>query len=257
MKKLYFIIILIIGFGVLSCSSDDDVIISESPKLFKKVERYQNGLFFEKTINYDSENKIETIVINKHLGAAAPYTNVITVKYSKNSVSSITEVFNYEEPNHIFDDITYNVSFDSNLITLTSDETVIEITHSNGYADSLFKYYIDNPSVFRKSFLTRDSNQNLISVVFSNGNVVNTYSDFDSGKKPDPDGIVLDVMHRDYLKILGLKLTANNPRISSQSILGSTGINHKYTYEYDDEGYITKTYDQNMIFYTDTFYIED
>lgn len=258
MKKLNFIITLIIGICVLSCSSDDDTITSDNVKLFKKLERYKNGgLFFEKTVNYDSDNKIETIVINKYLGSQAPYTNVITVHYSKNSVSSITDAFNYENPNHTGEEITYDVYFDSNLITLTSEEIVIEIKHSNGYADSLIRYNINNSSDFIDSFLTRDSNQNLISIVSDSGNVVNTYSDFDSDKKPDPDGIVVDVMHRDYLNILGLKLTANNPRISSESILGSTGINRNYTYEYDDEGNITRTYDPNMIFYTDTFYIED
>lgn len=261
MKKLYFIITLFISFSLLSCSPDDDTTKSDSTKLIKIIERYRNGsLSYHRTINYNSSNKIETMINNIYRAPFEPYKDNITVNYSKNLVSSITHYskngYNYSTN----EEITYNVSFDKNLITLTSDERIIEIVHSNGYVDSLFlRFYNRNPSDYSKRLLTRDKNQNLISVASGFRDritIVDTYSDFDSGKKPDPYGVT-NIMHNDYLVILGLKLTANNPRISSQSILGSKEIKQHYTYKYDDEGYITRTYVQNVVGYTDTFYLED
>jgi hypothetical protein len=239
----------------VGCSAEDDLIVDEDIKIFKKVERYQDGLFFDKVIIYDSDNRIESIVANKYMGGAAPFERDVSVAYSGFSVSSITDAYDYEDPNDSDTEIAYTVSSNDNAINLTSDDIEIEIAHSNGFVDAIITNYGD--SYIDTAFLSRDLNQNLISVTFNNGAVVNEYSNFDSDKKTDPDGIVVEVIHRDILRILGLKLTENNPSTSSQSILGSPGVVKNYTYEYDQEGYITRTYDENLIFYTDTFYIEE
>ena len=249
---------LIASICLVNCSSDDDgEIATDNVKLFKKLDRYHGGLFYDKTINYNSDKRIESMVINKYEGGGAPYYNAITVSYSGSTVATITAMIHSEDPNSINHEITYAVSFNNNVITLTSDELEIEIIHSNGYVDSITKYYTDDTSqVLNASYLSRDSNQNLISIVFNGETVVNSYSDHDSDKKPDQDGIIIDVLHRDYFYLLGLKLTANNPRTYSQSILGSPGPDRTHTYEYDDEGYIIKTIAPNSVSYADTFYIE-
>ncbi|SMG07955.1 hypothetical protein SAMN05661096_00101 [Marivirga sericea] len=255
MKRNYFIIVLITCFYLVGCSAEDDLIEKENIKIFKKVERYRDGLFFDKVINYDSDNRIESIVANKYMGGAAPFERVVSVAYSESTVSTITDAYDYEDPNDTDTEITYNVSSNDNTIDLISDDVEIEIAHSNGFVDAIITNY--GGSYIDTTFLSRDLNQNLIAVTFNNRAVVNRYSNFDTDKKTDPDGIVVEVIHRDILRILGLKLTENNPSTSSQTILEAPSVVKSYTYEYDEEGYITRTYDENLIFYTDTFYIEE
>jgi uncharacterized protein YcfL len=290
MKKLYLILTLIIAFCIISCTSDNEivindsdnevvisdaedevvisdsdddddddddseVVISENVKLLKKVERYQNNLFYEKTVNYDADNKIKSFIINKYIGGVAPYHNAITVDYSKESISTINDFLDYEDPLFVDKNVLYKVSIENDLITLNSENVKIEITHTNGFVDSMIEYSTDNSRIIREAYLTRDSIQNLTSITFSRGHV-DTYSNFDSGKKPDPDGIVIGLMNREYITILGLQLTANNPKTFSQVLnSGTTPVTINYTYEYDEDGYISKTIDHN--FYSDTFYIEE
>ncbi len=255
MKKLYLLFLLLL-FSVLSCTTDDTV-NNQTQKLFKKIERYKVGLFFDTTINYNSNNKIQSIIINKYLPAAIGFTRTITVEYSGNSVKSIRDVTNNPNTNNNpVEDITYEASAEDNVFFLTAKDVRIEIYHRNGYVDLLKKIRLEDSAVFKRSFLTRDSNDNLISYTFSGGNVVNRYSNFDYDKKVDPRGIVIDVAFREFIDIFNLKLTKNNPRTKRQDILSSVGRSQTYTYEYDEEGFITRTYDQNKSNYTDTFYIE-
>lgn len=241
---------------MISCSSDDDS-TSENNKLLKKVESFNDDLFYDRTINYNSNNKIESIILNKYSGGGAPYTQVITVEYSGNSVSSINDLINYENPMSLDTNVTYNVSISNNLTVLTSEDVRIEITHSNGYVDSIIDYDVENSVPIRGSYLTRDSNQNLTTVVFNGGNVVNSYSDFDSDKKVFQYGGVIDVIYTDYIAILDLKTTANNPTTYYQSILGSSGPIRNHTFEYDEEGYITKIIEPNGVFYFNLLYMEE
>lgn len=259
MKKIHFILYFLISFSIISCSNDDDVTVdpqAETPsKLLKKEELFRsNGIFYDKTISYNSDNKVQSIVINKY--QASPFVSTLSVEYANNSISTIREVYTYESQFIFNTDVTYNVSVGSGVITLTSDYQKIEILHSNGYVDIVSEIRISDAAILRRSVLTRDSNNNLTSIQFSNGNVINSYSDFDSDKKENVSSVIVDVMDRDYITIFGLKVTANNPRTATQSILGTAGPLRTHTYEYDEEGYVTKIIDPNQVNYLDVFYIE-
>jgi hypothetical protein len=264
MKKNILIPLLLIGLLTTSCTVEEAFILpdennstTQDLKRFKKVDRYRGGLFFDKTVYYDATYKIDSIVVNKYLGGGAPYYSAISVVYDGNEVASIKDSIDYESPFVLDSNVTYDVTFENNEITLLSQNREITITHANGYVESIIERSLPDGIVQRDSYLTRDSDNNLTSIAFSNGMVVNSYADFDSDKKPNPDGPVIDIMHPDYLKIFGLQLTANNPRSSAQSILGSEPYWRTYAYEYDAEGYVVKIIDPNQVDYTDTYYVED
>ncbi len=259
MRKIYFTLCLLIGFSISSCSNDDNVVnnpqADEPAKLLKKEELYKsNGIFYDKTLNYNSDNSIQSIVINKY--QASPFVSSLSIAYTNNSISTIREVYTYQNHPISNTDITYNVSVGAGIITLTADEERIEILHSNGYVDLVSEIRITDSAVLRRAVLTRDSNDNLLTIEYSGGNVINSYSDFDSDKKENVSTVIVDVLHRDYITIFGLKVTANNPRTYSQSILGTATPLRTHTYEYDDEGYVTKIIDPNQVNYLNVSYVE-
>lgn len=257
MQRYVITLILILSFSFTSCSSDDDGASIENNEVVKrlsKIEYYRNGLFFDKVVNYDSENRIESIIVNKY--QAGPFYSSISVEYAGNLVSSIIDSTDY--PEWTDKQQSFEVTIEDNLILLASEDTNtrIEITHSNGYVNKIIKYSFDYSFIAEKAELQRDSLDNLTSISFNDGSMVNCYSNFDSDKKANSDGVVIDVLYKDYIKVFGLKLTANNPRTTSQSLSGTPGNPRTYVYEYDDEGYIIKTFNPVPNSYTDIFYEE-
>jgi len=211
-------------------------------------------LFYITSANYNTDNKIESISTVKYSGPL--FTNSMFVEYEENKISRIHKILDRENSDANDQDIIYDVEVSDNTILLTSENDGIEISHSNGYIDSIVEFSIDNPSSINGNYYTRDDNQNLISNKFNNGNVVNSYSDYDSNKKTDQRGIVIDFPEPSYLNIFNLKLTANNPRNTSQTLLGNEGPTQYYTYEYDELGFITKTNSSNSTSYQDSFILE-
>lgn len=260
MKRWCLALLLISIVSSFNCSPDDEVSnpedgpSNERIRLIDKVEFYRNGLFFDMTVDYDSENRITKLVTTKYQGLT--FLSEITVSYTGNVVSSITDVTQFENPFVRDDSITYNVFFEDNVIRLLSDETGVDISHTNGYVDSITEYFTENMGVFDGMVLKRNANDDLLETVDVHGSVVNTYRDFDIDKKTDLYGIVIDVMFQDYLLVLGLKLTKNNPTTSAQSILGSPEVRQNFTYEYDSEGYVTRTYEGGAASYLDIVYKE-
>ncbi len=121
MKKLNILLGILIGFTIIACSSDDDSPSGneETIRLYKKSEVYStNNLVFDKTINYNSENKIQSVITNDY----GYKTETITVNYSGNTISSITEIDNFVNPNNTDQNVTYDMTVENNKITLTSGD---------------------------------------------------------------------------------------------------------------------------------------
>jgi hypothetical protein len=255
MNKLKLLLGLLIGISIIACSSDDDSSNGnqETIRLYKKSEVYNNSnLVFDKTVNYNSENKIQSIITNDY----GYNTETITVNYSGNTISSITEIDDFENPNNTNQNITYDVTIENNKITLTSGNFAVEINHSNSYVNSTREFIITNPNSFTEQVFTRDSNQNLISNTTGDGSTF-TYTDFDADKMVDPFGSVTEYFYSDYFKIFDLKVTNSNPLTATYSQGSVTDTYNEYL-EYDELGYVIKTtFEPNStINYTEHQYIE-
>ena len=266
MKGFYLAAALLLCIGLFSCNRDEgdipalDEEMMEAPlKPLKRFDRYDNGLRYSRVINYDAQNRIESIELTQYHGAAAPRYNKISVDYTDDQISTILDETSRGINQPVNESITYTVFYENNKIRLLSQETGIDILHANGFIDEVLEYRVENSVVYRHTDLIRDSLQNLTSVSWNGGGVINRYSNFDSGKKPDQDGFVIDIAQRKYFILFGLKVSANNPRTSAQTIGNSTNPESRYTYEYDEEGYIIRTYngDVNDRWYADTFYKEE
>lgn len=226
------------AFILLACSSDSDSpsVNEDTIRLYKKSEAYNNSiLVFDKTLNYNSENKIQSIITN-HFGYN---TETISVNYSGNTISNITEIDDFENPNDTDQSVTYNVTIENNKITLTSGDFVVEINHSNGFVNSTREFNVTSPNSFTEQIFTRDSNQNLVTNTTGDGSTF-TYSDFDSDKMVDPNGSVTEYFFADYFRIFELKVTNSNPLTATYSQGSVTDTYNEYL-EYDELGYVIKT----------------
>ena len=236
MKKLKLIITLFFGLSILSCSSDDNNNVqNETVKLYKKSLDYDNGaITYDKEIFYNQDNKVQSIITNDY----SYKTETINVTYSGNTITSISEIDNFDNPNNTYSNVTYNVSIENNKITLISGDFQVEINHSNGYVNSTKEYYV-SANVFSEHIFTRDSNLNLVSNTTGDGSTF-TYSNYDSEKMEHPFGGVMEYFYSDYFRIFELKVTKNTPLTATYS---NGGIMDTYSevVEYDIEGYVIKS----------------
>lgn len=250
MRKLNVLFGLLIALTTIACSSEDDATSEneEPTRLYKKSEVYfESNLVFDKTVNYNSENNIQSIVTNDY----AYRINTISVDYFGSTISSINEnddFVNSMDPNL---NVSYDITFENNRITMVSDNFAVEIYHSNGYVDSTKEFNPADPSVFSEQIFTRDSNQNLISNTTGDGSTF-TYTDFDADKRVDPFGSVTEYSYSDYFKIFGLKVTKSNPLTATYS-QGSVVDTYSQYLEYDALGYVIRTTSQAV---SATSYIE-
>ena len=232
MNKIKIILGVLTLFFAIECSSNDDIGNEEITRLYKKSISYGNGYVTStKTINYNSDNKIESIT-----DFSANNKEIFNVSYSGNKVSTITHIG--DPRNLVVNSLTYNVTYISNKITLKYGDHGIEITHTNGYVDSI-KYFFVN-MFLGENILTRDSNENLVSS-YGTGERLISYSNFDSNKMNDPFGSVIDsYLPHDYIRILELKVTNSNPSTASYISGGETITYHDYL-TYDELGYVIRT----------------
>jgi hypothetical protein len=253
MKKLNLLIGILIGLTILACSSDDDSSENnnqETNRFYKKSEVYSNSnLVFDKTLNYNSDNKIQSIITNDF----GYNTETITVTYSGNTITAINEIDDFENPNNTDQNVTYDVTIENNKITLESDNFTIEIYHSNGYVDSTREF---NPSTFTEQIFTRNSNLNLVSNTTGDGSTF-TYTNFDSDKMVDPFGSVTEYFYSDYFRLFNLKVTNSNPLTATYSQGNTTDTYNEYL-EYDDLGFVIRTtfVPNSTTNYTEHQYIE-
>ncbi|WP_139242028.1 hypothetical protein [Aquimarina spongiae] len=264
------ILVTITTLAIIACSSDDhspienEDITSESEdttsededtnnenviKLYKKSEMYRNGvLVFDKVINYNSENKIQSIITTNY----EHFIETITATYSENTITSITKINTFKDPDRPEEHLTFEVIMGDNIITLKSNTFSVEIKHSDGYVDSTRRPHITHPNITLQKF-TRDSNQNLLSNTAGDDEISTYYySDFDSDKKVDPLGSVTFFSYADFFRILGLKVTKNNPLTSNYNGSGVISTTH-IRLEYDASGYVTRTFNEPN---TDNTYIK-
>jgi hypothetical protein len=256
---LLFRILLI--FLITACSSEDNSSNENIKinKLFKKSESYSLNadLISDITVNYNSENKIKSIIKNNF------YDNTnksISVNYSQNIVTSIIEINSSQ--NFLFSEtITYNVTIENNKISLIdSDElTGIEIYYENGYVNSMNRLQVPTLGVFSEETFTRDSNQNLVSSTQQNGTINFVYSNFDSEKMTNPLNTLFTDLDPLYINIFDLKLTNSNPLSMSGYYDNENDIFPLYngSFEYDEYNYVIKrTSDEHPEFVQDYQYIE-
>lgn len=230
MKKTRLILLLLSIFSIVNCASDDDVRMKDA-KLYKKSETFINGnLVLEKTVNYNSENKILSISSIK----SSNDSDIYDVNYTDSNISSIT---NSKTINDETVSITYTVTRDDKKIILANDNfTGLEIYHSNNYVDSINVHNPSSTSYQRPIHIyTRDANQNLIANTF-NGSTI-TYSNFDFEKQIDPLNSVIRTRFSDYIRIFNLMITSNNPKVISFS----SGTSNSRNLEYDNLGYVIRT----------------
>ncbi len=255
MKKLNLLLGILVGLTIFACSSNDDSTeeTENTVKLYKKSEVYSNGnLTFDKTINYNSDNKIQSIITNDY----GYKTESITANYSGNSILNITEVDDFENQNNTDQNITYNITVENNKITMISGNIGVEIFHSNGYVDSTKEFDVATSNIYAEQIFTRDSNLNLISNTTGDGSTF-TYTDFDSDKMVDPFGSVTEYFFSDYFRIFELKVTNSNPLTATYSQGNTTDTYNEYL-EYDSLGYVIRTtyLPNSTTDYTEHQYIE-
>lgn len=256
MKKLNLLIVILIGLTILACSSDDDSSDNnnqETNRFYKKSEVYNNNnLIFDKTVNYNSNNRIQSMITND-FGYS---TETITATYSGNTITSINEIDDFDNPNNTDRNVTYDVTNESNKITLESNNFTVEIYYSNGYVNSTREFNPSNPNAFTEQTFTRGSNMNLISNTTGDGSTF-TYTDFDSDKMVDPFGSVTEYFYADYFRLFDLKVTNSNPLTAIYTQGSVTDTYSKYL-EYDELGYVIRTtFEPNSTSnYTEHQYIE-
>jgi hypothetical protein len=238
MKKLNLLFALLLAFITFTCTSGDDS--SQEPentiRVYKKSEAFINGtLTFDKTVNYNSDKRIQSIVTNDY----GYNTETITVSYTGNTITSISEADNFDNPNDTDQTVTYDVTIEANTITLTSQDYEIEINHSNGYVNSTIETDLSNSTILGEQIFTRDSGLNLISNTAGDGSTF-TYENFDVDKEIDPFGSVTEYSFSDYFKIFDLKVTANNPTTATYTQGNDTDTYSEFL-EYDNQGFVIRT----------------
>ncbi|MFI1771709.1 hypothetical protein [Thalassobellus citreus] len=244
MKSIFKIIVLILIISISnSCSSNDGESTDENTpnRYYKKSLLFQNDQQTGETEVFYNDNKQVTSIVKTYFES-----NTITfnVSYSKNIISSINEV-NTHYSGNVVSSSTLNVTYKENIIILKYKDinTMFEIYHSNGYVDRLnaFDTSTGTNSLIQENVFTRNSNENLISYLSSNGRLIE-YSNFDSGKMENPSNEVLMLSYGHFYRIFNLKTSKNNPQTSIFTFLNppSSGtINNLF--EYDDLNYVIKT----------------
>ncbi len=241
MKKQNLLLTILIAIFIISCSSDDGQPNEEEGpnnevKLYKKTNSFRDGtLISSKEVFYNSDNKIESVTLNE-----INYLNrTFTVNYANGNVSGIIRATDVIDPNGTDETINYNnISITNNSIILVSDasDRTLEIEFSNSFVNATKYYQTSMPNnVFTQSF-TRNSDNQLISN-YTGGDVFE-YSNFDSNKKLDPSGSVMEYEHNTFFRIFGLRVSKDNPLTATYNFSG--GGTYSNFLEYDNQGFVTK-----------------
>jgi len=257
MKKLNLLLVILIGLTILSCSSDDNNDGDnnnpiETETFFKKSITYVNGIVeFTREIFYDSNNKVQSIISEE----ISFNRRTLQIEYSNEAISAINEDVEYDNlPNF---SQTYNVIIELNKIILTGsvDDRTIEIYHTDNYVDLTKVIQTSTSTIVFENIFLRNQNQNIISI--TDGNIIFTYSNFDSNKKNDPSGASMTYEFDNFFKIFNIKVSKDNPLNSEYNQQGNTGTENIYL-EYDNlDNVIRKSYEPNSTDnYTEHLYIE-
>jgi hypothetical protein len=247
MKKQNLLLTILIAFFLMACSSDDSQPNEEEPtntdlKLYKKTNSFNDGVLTStQEVFYDNDNKIESVNSNE-----IDYLNrTFTVSYSNGNVSGIIRATDIVNPNGTDETINYNnITTTNNSIILVSDNSdkTLEIEFTDGYVNSTKFYPTSTPNnVFMQTF-TRNSDNQLISN--NTGGDSFEYSNFDSNKKLDPFGSVMEYEHNTFFMIFSLRVSKDNPLTATYNFSG--GGTYSNFLEYDEQGYVTKvSYDES------------
>jgi hypothetical protein len=243
MKKLNSLLILLITFLIFSCSSDisqpnGEEQTNKNSKLYKRTKVYKNGTLTElQEVFYNNSSNIESITLN-----LTGYQDLtFTVSYSVTNITGISSATDIVNPNGTDEIINYNnIVIGNNSIVLISDDNKnkLEIYHTGNYVDSTKLTVIQtpySPYVLEQTFF-RNSNNQLISN--KTGGDIFEYSNFDSDKKLDPYGSVMEYDHGTFFMIFGLKVSKDNPLTAAYKFSG--GGTYSNFLEYDQQGYVKK-----------------
>ncbi|WP_417885326.1 hypothetical protein [Zunongwangia sp.] len=234
--KLLFLFLTIL---IVSCSSDNDNLSTKKnvDKLYKKsIEFTEDTITGITEYFYNEDAKIDSISI-EYIGELK---ECYKVSYSDKRIINITVSTNYKDSKWN-EFINYNhISFSKNLITLESEKfnEIIEIYHTEKYIDSTKQYNSEYPENVSDQVFTRNSKNQLISS--TDGRYRFEYSNFDSNKKLDPYGGVIEYELGHILDIFGLIVTKDNP-LTGYYDFNETGTYPAY-FEYDEQGYVVKVF---------------
>jgi hypothetical protein len=240
-------------FVFTSCSKDDsEDNIEGTSKRIDQLFAYQGELFYDISFSYNDSGKIVKIITEKY--QAATFYREINVSYNDDRVNKITDLIDW--PNSSDDYYEFDVFYDDGLIRMISPERTFKIYHEDGYVNEIRELFTTTANIITKAEFFRDSEQNLSHVIY-NDNLTDFYSGFDSNKTVLINSPVLNIIGKDYINVLGLKVTENNPSSKTQIIHGSENpVTSGYSLEYDNEGHITKVSHAAPSRYMDVNYLE-
>ncbi|MFL0354382.1 hypothetical protein [Xanthomarina sp. GH4-25] len=254
MNKLNLLLIILFGFTVLSCSSDNDEPNNTSPeqtekKLIKITEEDNYGVYKNIYI-YNSENKVIEIESSfTEFGQNIPDDiHSIIFTYENDLVISATEYENDElyltiEYNYVNDKLAEKISYTSNG---TEDEKMEFFYNVNGELNG-FIFYVEGIL------------QQEVSYVYSNGNVTISEDNYDHSEishdtKPTPYSNFTDTNKIIFGQLLIQSLSDNNivNEIRTYNVGNSNESirNYETTITYDSDNYpttkiVTETYNSN------------
>ena len=208
----YFTLVLI-SLITFSCSTDSssEKLDSNNEKLYKKttIKNLEGEIWYEKEIFYNNQNQITLIEIND---TSYDYWT-IEAEYQNGEVTTITDKLTYiDSPNETITK-KFEVTKTEDYYKLTTENYFLQINYTNEFVDSTTISYFENPATEPGQIFYRDEENNLVKNT-GGSQLTFTYSNFDSGKKLDPFGAVMEYNYGNYFKILNLKVTQNNPLTS-------------------------------------------
>lgn len=172
---------------------------------------------------YNSNNKISRIE------SKFSYT---VINYFNNFISTITS-------NGRRESIEYNVSINTNMISLVSTNHIIEIDYNNGYIDA-YRSISQNPTQFLAEYtFTRNSDNNIISLVSSTStsNTIYNYSNYDDKNCT----LTYNSFNVDLFSLIfNLKPSKNNPLTAEYIYNNGNPSIINYTLLYDDNDNVTQ-----------------
>lgn len=195
MKRLNFLLGILIGLTILSCSSDDgnntdDDGNNPNPPdqtiiAYKKanVHEVHNNTTYISTqeVFYNSDKNVEKVVTNIDNGWR---TTTLDVTYNGNTITKVAQTIDYGDPNSTDTMLEFDVTISNGQIVLTESTGVdyeIQIDFTGDYVDSFKEVQPSTMTVLSEDIFQRNSDNNIVSHVVTDNDMTYTYSNYDIG----------------------------------------------------------------------------
>jgi hypothetical protein len=220
MKKIFFFLV---AASLISSCSDSDPEPGKDFGALQQIDSYSGGTKWQTTqLEYLQAEQVHKLSINTITAAENKYELI----YENGIATRLQLNIDYYQPSDTDQTVVYNISYDTNEITLTPTTTngnKVIIKTTDGFIDYYVVFYGENDEYFTEETFTRSSDNTIESVYVYDTNQSgatnfvweDTFADFEVNLNLNPVyNPIFEVLDMNLIRVLNLKISTKNPTLS-------------------------------------------